>query len=192
MSLRSTVRFHRHRVARAAVVGGLTIGVSGALVSPPAGATTKHSGVVSVLYAASLEGIMENTIGPAFHRATGYTLNGFPAAPGSLATGSRAASTKVTCSSRRTKPRTLTLEGPTNGNWLSAFVLLGEAPLVLGYNPSSTYAAAIKTQPWFASVLDPGIRLGRTDPAIDPKGKLTVHGCRCRRPDLPTPLLPPR
>ncbi len=49
------------------------------------------------------------------------------------------------------------------------------APLVLAYNPSSSFAAQFKKRPWYDVITQPGIRVGRTDPKLDPKGKLTVE-----------------
>jgi molybdate/tungstate transport system substrate-binding protein len=47
--------------------------------------------------------------------------------------------------------------------------------LVIGYNPSSRFAAEFKTKPWYQVLMDPGIRIGRTDPKLDPKGALTLQ-----------------
>jgi len=69
----------------------------------------------------------------------------------------------------------LTLAGPTNGSWVSWYVKFATSPLVLGYNPKSTFAADLKTQPWYKVVTKPGFLLGRTDPALDPKGVLAVQ-----------------
>ena len=66
------------------------------------------------------------------------------------------------------------LEGAANGNWVSWYATFATSPLVLGYNPSSKFAAALKTQPWYQVLTQPGILVGRTDPATDPKGALTV------------------
>ena len=45
---------------------------------------------------------------------------------------------------------------------------------MLGYNPHSSFAHALTTQPWYDVVTRPGFLLGRTDPATDPKGVLAV------------------
>ncbi|MDE3065317.1 MAG: extracellular solute-binding protein, partial [Acidobacteriota bacterium] len=42
------------------------------------------------------------------------------------------------------------------------------------YNRSSTFARALRTRPWYDVVTRAGFLLGRTDPAVDPKGVLAV------------------
>ena len=49
-----------------------------------------------------------------------------------------------------------------------------QSPLVIGYNPASRFAADLKSKPWYEVLQEPGIRIGRTDPKLDPKGALTV------------------
>ncbi len=44
--------------------------------------------------------------------------------------------------------------------------------MVLGYNPSSKFAQALKSKPWYEVVSEPGFHIGRTDPTTDPKGVL--------------------
>ena len=50
----------------------------------------------------------------------------------------------------------------------------GSSPLVLGYNPSSKFAADLKTKQWYDVIDQPGFLIGRTDPATDPKGVLAI------------------
>jgi molybdate/tungstate transport system substrate-binding protein len=129
---------------------------------------------VTVLYAGSLVGMMENQIGPAFKTATGYTLNGTGAGSKDLAADIKgkvdkgdvfiSASTKVDAS----------LEGATNGNWVSWYGTFGTSSVVLGYNPKSKFAADLKSKPWYESITEPGIKVGFTDPATDPKGELVA------------------
>jgi molybdate/tungstate transport system substrate-binding protein len=45
---------------------------------------------------------------------------------------------------------------------------------VIGYNPHSRFASQLKTKPWYDVITEPGIKVGRTDPKLDPKGKLTA------------------
>jgi len=45
---------------------------------------------------------------------------------------------------------------------------------VIGYYPHSRFASDLEKLPWYKVITKPGFRLGRTDPALDPKGKLTV------------------
>jgi molybdate/tungstate transport system substrate-binding protein len=47
--------------------------------------------------------------------------------------------------------------------------------VVLGYNPNSKFASQIKSEPWYKAITTPGLKLGFTDPATDPKGKLVAE-----------------
>ncbi|HEX7159643.1 MAG TPA: substrate-binding domain-containing protein, partial [Trebonia sp.] len=42
-------------------------------------------------------------------------------------------------------------------------------------NPKSKFAAQIKSEPWYKAITTPGLKLGFTDPATDPKGKLVAE-----------------
>jgi molybdate/tungstate transport system substrate-binding protein len=127
---------------------------------------------VNVLYAGSLVSLMQHQIAAGFHTATGDTLHGY-------ASGSNALATQVKDKVHRgdvfisANPDVNTsLEGKANGNWVSWYATFANSPLVLGYNPNSTFAAALKSHPWYRVITRSGFRLGRTDPATDPKGML--------------------
>ena len=136
------------------------------------------SGPVDVLYAGSLLDLMQNQIAPAFHRATGYTVvgiaNGSTALAAEIKGGTEVADVFVSASPKVNHE----LEGAANGNWISSYRVIGRSPLVLGYNPSSTFAAALRTTPWYDVVGRHGFLLGRTDPSSDPKGVLAVTALR--------------
>jgi molybdate/tungstate transport system substrate-binding protein len=55
------------------------------------------------------------------------------------------------------------------------YVTFAESPLVLGVSPSSRFAKDLKGKSWNEVLMQPGIKIGRTDPAKDPKGALTVE-----------------
>src|SRR5664280_2546590 len=136
--------------------------------------SAKHSGTVNVLYAGSLLDLMQQQIGPAFHKATGYTVTGFSAGSSALATeikgGTEVGDVFISASPTADNG----LIGASNGNWVASYQEFGRSPLVLGYNPSSNFAKALQSQPWYNVVTEPGFLLGRTDPATDPKGVLAV------------------
>jgi len=133
------------------------------------------AGPVNVLYAGSLVKLMEHDIGPAFDKATGYTFQGFAGGSSLLANQIKgklrhgdvfiSASPKVNAS----------LKGSANGDWLSWYIGFAQSPLVIGYNPNSRFAAKFKSRPWHEVLMEPGIRIGRTDPKLDPKGALTLE-----------------
>jgi molybdate/tungstate transport system substrate-binding protein len=142
--------------------------------SPSSAASPRSSGSVDVLYAGSLLDLMQNQIGPAFHRATGYTVSGFSAGSSALASeiagGTQVGDVFISASPKVNQ----SLEGSSNGNWVSSYDEFATSRLVLGYNPASRFAKALKTRPWYDVVDLPGFLLGRTDPATDPKGVLAV------------------
>jgi molybdate/tungstate transport system substrate-binding protein len=64
--------------------------------------------------------------------------------------------------------------GAANGDWESWYITFAQSPLVIGYNPSSKFAAEFETKPWYQVLQEPGIRIGRTAPMLDPKGASTL------------------
>lgn len=182
MSTRSkTAHSSRWASPRRLAVSGTVVSLTlaGTLAAPFTGSATsaasaKHSGTVDVLYAGSFLDLMEQRIGPAFHKTTGYTVSGFSAGSSALASeiagGTQVGDVFISASPRVNQ----SLEGASNGGWVSSYDEFGTSPLVLGYNRSSRFAEALRTTPWYDVVDRPGFLLGRTDPATDPKGVLAV------------------
>lgn len=142
---------------------------------PAAGSAGGHrSGPVNVLYAGSLVDLMEKQLGPGFKSATGYTFDGFSAGSTALAAQIKGKVRQGDVFVSASPAVNDSLEGAANGAWVSWYATFAQSPLVLGYNPSSRFAADIRTKPWYQVLSEPGILVGRTDPATDPKGKLTV------------------
>ena len=140
----------------------------------PIAARAADVGTVNVLYAGSLVNLMEHGIGPAFDKSEHGQFQGY-------AGGSNKLANEIKGRLRRgdvfisANPRVNTeLMGAANGNWVSWYVTFAQSPLVIGYNASSRFAADLKTKPWYEVLQEPGIRIGRTDPKLDPKGRLTV------------------
>jgi len=140
----------------------------------PSVAATKASGPVDVLSAGSLQDLMQDQIGPAFQKTTGYTLDdismGSTALASSIVGGTLQGDVFISAS----PAVNASLEGNGNGNWVSWYDQFASSPLVLGYNPQSKFAHALRTKPWYDVISEPGFRIGRTDPATDPKGVLAV------------------
>jgi molybdate/tungstate transport system substrate-binding protein len=128
---------------------------------------------VDVLYAGSLVNVMEKEIGPAFNAATGYTFTGFSAGSTALAAQIKGKVRQGDVFVSASPSVNETLMGPKNGNWVSWYVTFANSPLVLGYSPHSKFAQDLKTKPWYVVITEPGFLVGRTDPATDPKGRLT-------------------
>jgi molybdate/tungstate transport system substrate-binding protein len=150
---------------------------------------------VSVLYAGSLATVMENGIGPAFTKATGYTFQG--EAQGSLG-GAQMIHDRLRAPdifiSADPLVNTNILMGPKNGNLVKWFTVVASSQLVLAYNPRSKFAAkfqdaAANRIPWYEVLEIPGLKFGRGDPSIDPKGYRTLFlfnlaGRYYHRPDI--------
>lgn len=191
----------RRRIRRSATPRSFAVAITASMlaalvVAPPlAEATSKPhhptlaSGAVDVLYAGSLFNLMQQKLDPAFHKATGYSVSGFPNGSTALATEIRGGTQVGDVFLSASPSVNGTLEGAKNGSWVSSYEEFGSSPLVLGYNPSSTFATALRKGPWFNVVDKPGFLLGRTDPATDPKGVLAVDALRgvalsCNVPSL--------
>ena len=143
-------------------------------VPTAASASPSGSGPVDVLSAGSLQDLMQTDVGPAFEQATGYTLNNTSMGSMALATGIKGGTLQGDVFISASPSVNSTLEGSANGDWVSWYATFGSSPLVLGYNPSSKFAVALKTKPWYDVIDQPGFLTGRTDPATDPKGVLAV------------------
>ena len=133
------------------------------------------AGTVNVLYAGSLVNLMEHSIGPAFDKATGDTFQGFAGGSGLLANQIKGKLRHGDVFISAVPKVNAALMGSANGDWVSWYVGFAQSPLVIGYNPSSKFAADFRSKPWYQVLAEPGIRIGRTDPKLDPKGALTLE-----------------
>jgi len=139
------------------------------------GAASADEGTVEVLYAGSLVNLMERSVGPAFEKETGLHFRGYAA-------GSIKIANEIKGKLRRgdvfisASPKVNTgLMGAANGDHVAWYVNFAESPLMIGYNPQSRFAADFKEKRWDQVLQEPGIRVGRTDPKLDPKGAFTVE-----------------
>lgn len=130
--------------------------------------------VVNVLYAGSLVNLMERGVGPAFDRASGDRFRGYAGGSELLAQQIKGRLRQADVFISAAPAVNAQLMGAVNGDWEAWFVTFAQSPLVIGYDPHSRFAAAFKTRPWYRVVQSRGIRLGRTDPKLDPKGALTI------------------
>src|ERR1700761_6127474 len=148
---------------------------SSAPTSASASSSATGTGSVNVIYAGSLVNLMTKALGPAFTKATGYSVTGESGGSTALATSIKGKVYKgdvfVSASPKADK----SLMGAANGSWVSWYGTFATSGLVLGYNPKSKYAAQIKSEPWYKAITIPGLKLGFTDPATDPKGKLVAE-----------------
>lgn len=159
--------------------GGATAGSvpSGRADAPSASSATGKltaSGKVQVLYAGSLANLMERGIGPAFDQATGGQFQG-------TAAGSTALANEIVGKVKQGDvfiSASTSANKPLMGEWEDWYASFATAPLVIGYNPRSTFAHDLKTKPWPEVITESGFRMGTTDPKLDPKGKLAAQALR--------------
>lgn len=137
-------------------------------------AAARAGQTIDVLYAGSLVNLMERGVGPAFDKASGDRFRGY-------AGGSKLLANEIKGKLRRADifisaaPKVNeSLMGSANGDWVRWYITFAQSPLVIGYNPKSRFAADFKKEPWYKVLSQPGIRIGRTDPKLDPKGALTL------------------
>jgi molybdate/tungstate transport system substrate-binding protein len=141
--------------------------------------TVASKSKISVLYAGSLVNLMEKKIGPAFTQTSGYPYEGEGKGSTALANEikGKLRTPDIFISADANVDKNLM--GSANGNYVSWYTPFARTSIVIGYNPSSKFAADFQaaangSKPWYQVLEEPGLRLGRTDPALDPKGVRTI------------------
>ncbi len=148
------------------------------------------SGTVSTLFAGSLLNYMEHNFGPSFAKATGYDYRGFGGGSTEVAAqikgDVRQGDVFISASSAADN----LLEGSANGDWVSWYTTFASSPLMLAYDPDSSFGKQLaQGKPWYQVITEPGILVGRTDPKLDPKGILTVGAVEGAASKLRQPAL---
>jgi molybdate/tungstate transport system substrate-binding protein len=176
----STRRFGGGLLLGAVVAAALLVAACGAGQGQGAAPTaTPPKGTVNVAYAGSLVNLMEHKLGPAFQRATGYTYQGEGAGSTALTNQIKSKLIQPDVFISASTGAYAPLQGSANGNVVSWYMSFAATSMVIGYSPKSQFAsqlsaAAAGTTPWYQVLETPGLRLGRTDPALDPKGVNTI------------------
>jgi molybdate/tungstate transport system substrate-binding protein len=150
---------------------GAAILAAALCVSAPAALA---AGKVNVLYAGSLVNLMEHGIGPAFDKASGDTFQGFAGGSNKLANEIKGKLRQGDIFVSADPELNDSLVGAANGDWVSWYISFAQSPVVIGYSPSSKFATEFKSKSWYQVLQEPGVKIGRTDPKLDPKGALTV------------------
>lgn len=148
------------------------------------------SGTVSTLFAGSLLNYMEHDFGPSFAKAGGYGYRGFGGGSTELAAqikgDVRQGDVFISASSAADN----LLEGSANGDWVSWYATFASSPLMLAYDPSSSFGKQLaQGKPWYQVITEPGILVGRTDPKLDPKGILITEAVEAAARKLRRPAL---
>jgi molybdate/tungstate transport system substrate-binding protein len=137
--------------------------------------TASTEGTVNVLYAGSLVNLMERSIGPAFTKASGEQFHGYAGGSNKLANEIKGELRRGDIFISANPKVNEQLMGAANGDWVRWYILFAESPLVIGYNNSSSFTADFQTKPWYDVLAAPGLKIGRTDPKLDPKGAFTLE-----------------
>ena len=154
---------------------------SSASSSPAASASTssKPTGTASVAYASSLQYLNEKVVSPAFTAATGYAFSGRGAASGDL---------EADIASGEITPNVFQSVGgdnitPLMPKFTKWYIQYAGTAMVVAYNPNGKYASQFKAiadgskpvSDLFTLLQTPGLKLGRTDPNIDPQGRDFIY-----------------
>jgi len=129
---------------------------------------------VNVLYAGSLVNLMERGVGPAFEKATGLHVAGYAAGSTQLANEIKGKLRRADVFISASPKADAGLMGAANGDFVQWYATFGESPLLIAYNPRSRFVPDLESKRWDLVLEEPGIRIGRTDPKLDPKGALTL------------------
>src|SRR5947209_8069584 len=159
-----------HRSLRCVLALGLAAGLA---VSSSVGHAA--GGTVNVFYAGSLVNLNENLVGPAFAAGTGYAYQGKSAGSGAIANQIKGKLATPDVVEFADPAVNTTLMGSANGRYVSWYFTFGTSQLVIGFDPKSTVAKEfVQVQkhrlPFYKALQQKGLRIGRTDPNIDPKG----------------------
>ena len=156
------------------IVGLYSVYLLGEFSSAKGTVTGDNQDKVFVMYAGSLVKIFEDIIGPAFQSESGYPYvgegKGSVQVSNLIKDGFRTPDVFV---SAGTVPMTRLMNTtPPIVDWLLKF---GSAEIVIAYSPNSPHfgdleKAKIGEIPWYEVVSQDGLKFGRTDPELDPKG----------------------
>jgi len=168
----------RFLACAAAVTSIVVASASPALATSAPTTHAPQSGTANVAYAGSLLTVNEQTVGPGFEHATGYSYTGRGAESLAITqeiiAGTIQPGVFESVGAAPIKPLI-----PKYTTWYASFAA---SPIVVAYNPSGPYAATFKAiakgnEPitkLFPLMAKSGFRLGRTDPNTDPQGRAFV------------------
>lgn len=141
-----------------------------AVLSPPAMAARS---TLTVAYAGSMGVVMDRDLGPSFAQSDAVRYRGIGRGSWGLArllvSGRMSADVFISVTPG---PMTLLIKR----GLVKRAVPVASTEMVIAYSPKSRYAKAFAAaarggRPWYAILEQPGVRFGRTDPAVDPQGR---------------------
>jgi molybdate/tungstate transport system substrate-binding protein len=147
--------------------------------SPERQGPIRGSDPVNVMYAGSLTALLEKKVGPAFEAASGFEFRG--EGKGSVAIANlikgKVRTPDVFVSADPTV--NVSLQGAANGDYVQWWAPFARTEMVVAWSPKSRFRDAFEAakaggRTWESILEEPGFRLGRTDPELDPKGYRTL------------------
>jgi molybdate/tungstate transport system substrate-binding protein len=156
----------------------LGIAAAGCGSSSPSGKSS-HTGTANVAYASSLDYLNSKIAGPGFTKADGYKYSGTSGAAGML---------ESEIAAKEIFPNVFESVGgdnitPLEPKFTKWYVQYAGNAMVVAYNPNSKYAPQFEAiasgkkpiKDLFTLLETPGLKLGRTDPNIDPQGRYFIE-----------------
>lgn len=128
--------------------------------------------VLRVAYAGSMGVVMDQSLGPAFAKAHDATYEG-------VGQGSYALARLLAAKQMQADVFVAITPGPVKvvqaAGLATRAVPVASTRMVVIYSPGSRFAADFAAaahggKPWYEVLRQPGLRFGRTDPAVDPQG----------------------
>jgi|GEM_PF-214044 len=137
------------------------------------------SGTVNVMYAGSLVTLMEKRLGPAYNKATGFDFQGEGKGSVAIVNLIKGKAREPDIFISADPSVNSLLQGKANGDFVSWWVPFARTTMVVAWSPRSKFASAFVDakagkRTWESVLEEPGLRLGRTDPELDPKGYRTL------------------
>ncbi|MCC7369774.1 MAG: extracellular solute-binding protein [Chloroflexi bacterium] len=160
------------RVIVLALCGLLAVG-GGAL---PMQAQAQAQPEVVAHHAGSLNGVMNNDIGPGFTAATGFPFKNTGGPSVGLANQIKSGQIQTDVfMSADAEVNDQVLMGPPNGDLVRWYFIMCRQKMVVAYSPQGRFAADFEAvragqKPWYEALQQPGLVLKRSDPRIDPGG----------------------
>jgi molybdate/tungstate transport system substrate-binding protein len=150
--------------------------IAAMLASLLGGVAVSNESIVRVAHAGSLITVFNQRIAPAFRR-TGFTFEG--QGKGSVALANMIDSGLIAPDVFVASDTTVMADLLERGHAISWYATFATSRMVLAYSPNSRFVnsfdeARLGRAPWTALLTRKGVKLIRTDPAIDPKGYRTI------------------
>jgi len=150
-----------HLTRRAVVAALLTAGALGPLAAYAAEP-------IHITYAGSMGVVMDKFLGPTFAAREQLEYQG--QGQGAYGMARLLASKKIVADvfvSVNPGPMDILKQA----GLVDTAVPVASTRMVIAYNPRSAYAEQLKSGTWWKVLQTPGLRFGRTDPAVDPQGQ---------------------